>query len=145
METRRVPFFLTRAITSAGFIVIACWLAWRSSNSEEPKRWLSDAFLTVAWFWLLLPTQNPWYWTWALPLLPFATNRAWLLMSGLAFVYYFRFWLVQHYAATPLLETVYRGPTFFDYVVTWLEFAPWFVMLLAGSVRQITPVSTSVE
>ena len=133
MDAGRVPFFATRAITSAIFVILACWLAWRASRSEDPTAWLSAAFLTVAWFWLLLPTQNPWYWTWALPLLAFARNRAWLLMSGLAFVYYVRFWLVHHFAGTQLLGTSYAGPMFFDYIVTWLEFAPWLVLLIAGS------------
>jgi hypothetical protein len=90
---------------------------------------LNSAFLTVAWFWLLLPTQNPWYWTWALPFLPFARRRAWLVMSGLAFVYYLRFWLMHQFPATALAGTPYSGPMFFDYVVVWLEFAPWFAWL----------------
>jgi hypothetical protein len=91
--------------------------------------WLRAAFLTIAWFWLLLPTLNPWYWTWAMPLLPFARSRAWLALSGLVFVYYLRFWLTYHFAETPVLGTRYPGPWFFDYIVTWLEFGPWFLWL----------------
>ena len=144
MDAGRVPFVVARAITSAGFILLACWLSWKASLSEEPTRWLSAAFLTVAWFWLLLPTQNPWYWTWAaLPLLPIsARRRAWLFMSGLAFVYNFRFWLSHHLAVTPLLGTGYTGPLFFDYVVTWLEFAPWFAVLIATSLWSTAPDPT---
>ena len=85
--------------------------------------------LTRTSFWLLLPTLNPWYWTWAVPLLPFARNRAWLALGGLVFLYYLRFWLTYHYADAPVLGTRYSGPWFFDYVVTWLEFGPWFVWL----------------
>lgn len=139
IDSGRVPFFMTRAITSAVFITLACWLAWRARAIEEPTRWLSAAFLTVAWFWLLLPTQNPWYWTWSLPLLPFARNRTWLLMSGLAFVYYFRFWLMHHFPGTSVLGTNYAGPIFFDYIVTWLEFGPWYVLLIAGSLWRTSP------
>jgi len=137
IEARRIPFFLTRAITSAGFIVLACWLGWRASGDDDRASWLSAAFLTVAWFWLLLPTLNPWYWTWAIPLLPFARNRAWLLVSGLAFLYYFRFWLAHHYSGSPLLGTNYAGPMYFDFVVTWIEFGPWFVLLFVSWIWRI--------
>ena len=44
----------------------------------------------------------------------------------------FRFWLMHHFADTPLLGTAYTGPIFFDYVLTWLEFCPWFTILIAG-------------
>lgn len=132
IDARRIPFFLTRAATSVGFVVLAVWLAARARHVEEPGAWLSAAFLTVAWFWLLLPTLNPWYWTWALPLLTFVRNRTWLVMSGLVFLYYFRFWLTHHFAATPLLGTAYTGPLFFDYLVTWLEFGPWLATLMAS-------------
>ncbi|MFM9961619.1 MAG: hypothetical protein ACKV2Q_10375 [Planctomycetaceae bacterium] len=33
--------------------------------------------------------------------------------------------------ASPLLGTPYPGPQFFDYVVTWLEFAPWLIWLVS--------------
>lgn len=131
IDSARAPFFLTRAALSTIFIILAVWLAWRAGRAAEASDWLNAAFLTVGWFWLLLPTLNPWYWTWAIPLLPFSRNRAWLLMSGLVFVYYFRFWLMHHFAGTPLLGTPYSGPMFFDYIVTWLEFCPWFAALCA--------------
>jgi hypothetical protein len=131
-EQRQVPFLLARLVTSLCFVMIAGVLAWRGARAETAADWLNAAFLTIAWFWLLLPTQNPWYWTWALPLLPFAGSRAWQAMSGLAFVYYFRFWLTHHFSSTPLLGTNYAGPMFFDYVVTWLEFGPWFILLIAA-------------
>jgi len=86
VEPRRVPFLVSRAITSALFVALALGLAWRSWRAATAASWLDAAFLTVAWFWLLQPTLNPWYWSWALPLLPFARGRAWLAMSGLAFL-----------------------------------------------------------
>jgi hypothetical protein len=64
-----------------------------------------------------------------LPLLPFARGRAWMALSGLVFLYYLRFWLTRHFAEAPVLGTRYPGPWFFDYVVTWLEFGPWFAWL----------------
>ena len=94
---------------------------------------MESVFLTLAWFWLLLPTQNPWYWIWALPFVPFARNRAWLALGGLTLLYYLRFWLGYHWPNSPVWHTTYSGEVFFDYVVTWLEFAPWLVWLAISS------------
>jgi hypothetical protein len=142
MDAKRVPFFVARAITSTCFVLLAWCLAWRASRIDEPTTWLAAAFLTAAWFWLLLPTLNPWYWTWAIPLLAFARNRAWLAVSGLVFLYYLRFWLMHHFPSAPVLGTRYAGPMFFDYVVTWLEFAPWFVLLAMTSLWRIAAFDT---
>jgi hypothetical protein len=134
VEIGRAPFFLSRAITSGVFVLIALWLTLRKSTSASVEPFLEAGFLTLAWFWLLLPTQNPWYWTWAMPLLPFARGRAWLALSGLAMVYYFRFWLAYHFLNTPVLGTIYKGPQFFDYIVTWFEYGPWLIALAAISI-----------
>ena len=127
-SNHNAPFFLTRAITGACFLSLAIWWAWLASRQSDSRIVCKYAFLTLAWFWLLCPTQNPWYWMWALPFLPFAQSRAWLAMSGLVMVYYLRFWFEYH-AGTPVLGTKYAGTAFFDFVVTWLEFAPWFICL----------------
>jgi len=84
----------------------------------------------------LQPTQNPWYWTWALPFLPFARSRAWLAVSGLVLLYDTRFWFGYHMASTPVLGTPYTGIKFFDCVVTWIEFFPWMLWLIWGGQRE---------
>jgi hypothetical protein len=132
---QQAPFFVTRAITSVIFVGLALWFAWRGARAPTVSDWLAAAFLTIAWFWLLLPTQNPWYWTWALPLLPFARSRLWWALSGLAFVYYLRFWFASQFPETTVLGTSYTGPWFFDFAITWLEFGPWFIALTMGSAR----------
>jgi hypothetical protein len=129
------PFLVTRAITSFVFGALAIFFAWRAYRASRPGDFLHAAFLTAAWFWLLLPTANPWYWTWVIPFLPFCRNRAWLAVSGLAFLYYLRFWLVAHYQDVPVLGTSYSGALFFDYVVTWIEFGPWLVWLAVEAAR----------
>jgi hypothetical protein len=129
VSAEMAPFFITRAILSFVFAAIAAVLAWRAYLADRPLDYLNSVFLTVAWFWILLPTLNPWYWTWAVPFLPFTRNRAWLAVSGLVFTYYLRFWLVAHFPNGPVLGTHYNGALFFDYVITWVEFAPWFCWL----------------
>lgn len=123
------PFLITRAILSLVFAALAVVFASRAYRVDRPRDYLHAAFLTVAWFWLLLPTLNPWYWTWAVPFLPFARNRAWLAVSGLVFTYYLRFWLVANFPNGSVLGTDYNGALFFDYIVTWIEFGPWFVWM----------------
>jgi hypothetical protein len=123
------PFLLTRTLTGIAFLALACWFAWRAARESDIASVCEAGFLTLAWFWLLCPTQNPWYWTWALPLLPFARSRAWLAVSGLVLLYYLRFWFSYHWADTSVLFTGYVGHAFFDFVVTWVEFGPWFAWL----------------
>lgn len=122
-------FLIARAVTASVFLVLAGWFTWRAFRSSDRLAWLEYSFLTLAWFWLLCPTQNPWYWTWVLSLLPFARNRVWLAMSGLVLLYYLRFWFGYHFSDTPVLGTGYHGLAFFDLVITWVEYAPWFLCL----------------
>ncbi len=129
-------FLLTRLLTMSVFVALALQFARRAANERSVDRLLEAAFLTLAWFWLLLPTQNPWYWLWALPLIPFARSRAWLAVAGLVFAYYLRFWLSYHFATGPTLGTSYAGSEYFDFVVTWIEFGPWLLVLLVCFLRR---------
>lgn len=131
IHAREVPFLLTRALTAIAFFLTAMFIAFRIA-AKDASRFCEGAFLTIAWFWLLCPTQNPWYWTWALPLLAFARSRMWLAVSGLVLVYYLRFWLGYHFPATAVLGSPYTGSAFYDFIVTWIEFAPWFGLLAIG-------------
>ena len=128
VDRSRLPFLLTRASLMVVFMCLAVAWAWSAARATN-DRWLEVGFLTLAWFWLLLPTVNPWYLTWCLPFLPFTRNRAWLALPALAFVYYLRFWFT-HQFPEPLLGTRYPGAAFFDYVVTWIEFVPWLTWLM---------------
>jgi hypothetical protein len=130
-----VPFVLTRVVTTAVFLVIALGLAIRGMYQDDAAYWLEAGFLTIAWFWMLQPTQNPWYWTWAMPLLPFARSRAWLAVSGVVFIYYLRFWLTAHYKDALVPGTPWHGAHVFDYCVTWIEFAPVLLCLMVGCWR----------
>lgn len=131
IDPSEAPFMIARAMTAAIFFIFAITLAWRNA-AKDSAHFCEAAFLTIAWFWLLCPTLNPWYWTWSLPLLPFARGRAWIAVSGLVLIYYLRFWLDYHFPSTAVLGTRYTGVAFYDFIVTWIEFAPWFVVLIVG-------------
>lgn len=142
MQPSLAAFLVTRTALSLLFLGLALWFAWKHSGNSNPSYLGHAAFLTLAWFWLLSPTQNPWYWMWALPFLPFAKSRAWYALSGLAMVYYLRFWLEYHRNGIPVAGTHYQGTAYFDFVVTWLEFAPWFLWLtIEGYLRRKQKIS----
>ncbi len=129
----KTSFLLARLITLLLFAGITFWLAMRSVTHDSASQFLQAAFITVAWFWLTLPTQNPWYWCWALPLVAFARNRWWLSVSGLLLMYYLRFWLQYHYSGVKILNTEYEGATYFHFVITWFEHFPVLFGLLISS------------
>jgi len=124
-----LAFLFARGITLAVFVLLTLILAWRAAATQDVEATLRAALLTLAWFWLLAPTQNPWYWTWVMPLVMFGRCRAWLAVSGMVLIYYLRFWLTNHYSSISFCDATYSGQAFFDYVVVWLEFVPWFIWL----------------
>ena len=49
------------------------------------------------------------------------------------FIYYLRFHFGSHFADQRVLEWLpYQGESFFDFVVVWVEYLPWFVALVTG-------------
>ena len=132
-------FVTARFVTGMAFLGIAAGLIWQVRHSEIPAEWLRAAFLIIAWFWLLSPTQNPWYWTWAMPLVMFARSRVWWAVAGIVMAYYLRFWLSFHWPNQRVLSTPYSGAAFFDFVVTWLEYGPWFVWTAWEALRKRAP------
>ncbi len=136
-----VPFAIARCLTLLVTIVLAGYFCWQATRSQSVAVSLEAVFLTLAWFWLLCPTQNPWYWTWPLPFLVFARNGVWKAVSAVVLVYYLRFWLWYHWTTAPVAGTRYAGPAFFDLVVVWLQYGPWLVLLLASSlIRHRRPI-----
>jgi hypothetical protein len=136
VDIQTASFVSARALTAGVFLIIAMALARRVYERPDGGRFLEVIFLTLAWFWLLSPTQNPWYWVWAMPFLPFARGKAWYAMSGLVMVYYLRFWLQYHHPLPPTLGTAYGGTQFFDFVVPWIEYGPWIAWLAISAYRR---------
>ena len=130
-QLRAESFSLARVLTGGVFALIACLLAWFAAGKENPQAWCRAAMLTLAWFWLTCPTQNPWYWCWVLPLLPFARYRTWYVVAAVTLLYYLRFWFMAHYPDPPTLGTPYDGAYFFYFIVAWVEFVP-VLLALAG-------------
>ena len=136
---RAASFQLVRIVMGSLFTLLACWLAWQAAGQGDPRGWCRAAMLTLAWFWLTCPTQNPWYWCWILPLLPASRYRTWYVIGAMTMLYYLRFWFSAHFVETPVvinplgwqivLNKTYDGIYFFHFVVVWIEFAPCLVAL----------------
>lgn len=138
VDVREAGFLVARALSLALFALIAFGLAWRVYRRPTRRALLCAAFLTLAWFWLLAPTQNPWYWTWALPFAPFTRNWAWHGAPAVAMTYYLRFWLRDVWPDGAASLGGYSGAELYDYVVTWLVYTPWFLLLvLVSSLRSM--------
>jgi len=141
---RPVPdatFLTARALTLFLFMIIVSVLLVWGMRQNDPQVWLRVSFLTVAWFWALAPTLNPWYWTWALPLIPFCGRRTWMFVSLLVFAYYLRFWALYHPADSAVPNLGYRGEEFFHFVIVPVEHLLW---LAALSIESISCRSVSV-
>ena len=132
--TRLLPeissFLIARAITLAiwgGITVYLLIVLWREPTARSL---VHQSFLVLAWFWLLAPTQNPWYWTWAIPFLLPSHRIAWLGISSVLFAYYVRFPLLYFETNGAVPGTAMSGWTLFSDVVVWLEFAPLMLWIL---------------
>lgn len=124
-----------RLMTLVLFGVAYSWVILLLIRSESPDRAiLAAAFWTVALFFCVQPTQNPWYWTWAIPFMAFVGNRVWLLYSSFLFLYYFRFWFQIREGSFSFLGQEYSGAGYFDYVIVWIEHG---VILLAVVVWEL--------
>ncbi len=122
-------FSAARWITMLIFLAIIVWLCWRwlkTSENQQPHFFVECVFLTLAWFWFLSPTQNPWYWCWVLPFVPFAKSRVWYLVAAVTLLYYLRF------------NFDYQGHDIagFDFIVPFVEFGTILFLLSAETARK---------
>lgn len=127
-------FLAARIVTVAAFALTYLWLVvrvWRDrAGPESVPRF---AFVVIATFFFLQPTQNPWYWLWAMPFVCFCPNRGWLLAGGCLFVYYFRFWYKFHGGGFEFAAISYEGVGCFDMCIVWLEYLPLVIACVGWS------------
>ena len=99
----------------AGGVALACLAA--PVLIADPLRVL---FVILSVFTLFSPTLHPWYLLWILPFLPFFPNPAWLCLSGLVVLSY-----------EVLGRYVHLGVWEEQIWVRWLEFVPFYLLLVA--------------
>ncbi|MEC8554913.1 MAG: hypothetical protein VXZ82_07915 [Planctomycetota bacterium] len=64
-----------------------------------------------------------------MPFVAFASSRVWLAVSGLVMTYYLRFCFLYQDGETEVWGSGYVGTDFFDFVIVWIEYAPWLAVL----------------
>lgn len=128
-ETNNPAFFAARVFTVLLFGIAYLFILWRLfrlKEAEDTRELLACFFGVLAVFFMLQPTQNPWYWVWAVPFVIFARNRGWLVVSALLLVYYYRFWFTSLPGEFSVGSYRYSGTGLFDYVVIFLEYSVIF-------------------
>jgi len=89
---------------------------WGELSDDIQFVWANSIVLGLLF--VLSPVGNPWYFLWLVPVLCIFPLRSWLLLSGLLGLYYLSFYFI------------YRGKVeTFEWVV-WLEYLPFYGMLL---------------
>ncbi len=97
-----------------GFLLFLC-----RRPIEDPHDLCNRIVLVMSAFFLLSPTQFPWYYLWLVPFLALSPRASMLSLTATLPLYYLRF----HFE--------YRGNVApFDNGIVWLEFAPAFILLL---------------
>jgi len=124
-------YFIARLATVALFAVFYLIMLVRIWKTESASDMAGLLFLIMGIFFFLQPTQNPWYWLWAMPFVCFAKNRGWLFVSMALFVYYLRFWFEETNQGYIFGHRNYVGVDCFDHLVVWVEFIAIVAVLLA--------------
>jgi hypothetical protein len=97
----------------------------------QAERFLGRAFAILAACFVVSPIGLPWYFSWAIALVPFARNWSWLALAGLLPLYYLRF--AFYYSASA--DTLSERLALYDTVVVSLEFGAFFVLWLVVAWR----------
>jgi hypothetical protein len=117
------------------------YITFKTSRIDADHQWLNLLFLGMALFWVLSPTQNPWYWLWALPLVPYTKLKSWHFVSGALTLYYLRFYCSYHLDDTSHSLLGYKGEEIFHYVFVPLEHLLWLIPLLIEMIISRCPKS----
>lgn len=93
--------------------------------SDSPQGLFRKCLLLLTIFFLISPTQFPWYFIWLLPFLTIRPKFSLLLLTVLLPVYYLRYYFDA------------RGQiTIFDNWVVWVEYIPVWILLLKEGVEE---------
>ena len=136
------PYFVARVVTLTALSLIYAGVLWRTFRRENSiTGFLEQAFFVIVAFLALQPTQNPWYWVWAMPLVCFVRNRGWLLVAPILFLYYVRFFCKFSDVEVVFLGRAYRGEGVFDYLLVWLEHSAIWLGVLWFHLQSFCPTN----
>jgi len=109
--------------TVARFIVIALIALWilyvTFGKTFRNEDLFKKSLFIVAFVFLIIPTQFPWYYTWLIPFLAIKPRFSLLLLTALLPLYYLRY----HFEPRGEIEI-------FTNVIVWIEFVPVWILLI---------------
>lgn len=76
------------------FVVISIFVMRWFWNKRDTMSFCQAALILTASLFFLIPTGNPWYYSWTFPFLLFFPVRSLILFSGLVLLYYLDFYLM---------------------------------------------------
>lgn len=108
--------------TAARILVVLLLLTWTVYHARkldgEPRDLCNRLVLVMGAFFLLSPTQFPWYYTWLVPFLALSPRTSLLLLTVMLPMYYLKFYYSAH-----------DDILFFHSRIVWIEYAPVFLLL----------------
>jgi hypothetical protein len=116
--------FISVCLFGAGLTGILFWL--RKENGIHSL--MKAMAVALAMLFFLLPTGNPWYYTWAVLFIPFLPLRALILFSVLVFVYYLDFYFTYQESKSMFV------------IVRWIEYGLFFFILGVELCRRRLPL-----
>lgn len=85
---------LSRSTVALIFLALSIFVMRWFWNRRDVLSFCQAALILTASLFFLIPTGNPWYYTWAFPFLMFFPVRALILFSGLVLLYYLDFYFM---------------------------------------------------
>ena len=112
-------------------VVTLTLLAWIGILSRRPLQSHQDLLnrltLVAGFFFMISPTQFPWYYLWVLPFLVFSPRPSLLILTAMLPLYYLKFYYIA-------LDNV----AFFHYRIVWIEYTPVFLLAAWEAWRHFT-------
>lgn len=106
----------------ARIVTLLLLIIWMAILTTRPKSdtptFLNHLVLAVGLFFMLSPTQFPWYYIWLIPFLTLSPRLSYLTLTLTLPIYYLRFYFAAHDQAL-----------FFHNVIVWIEYAPVIALL----------------
>src|SRR3989338_806540 len=84
----------SRLVVALIFAVVSVFVMRWFWNRRDALSFCQSALILTASLFFLIPTGNPWYYSWTFPFLLFLPVRSLILFSGLVLLYYLDFYLM---------------------------------------------------
>jgi len=113
-----LPTFLSKITVLLTLTGAVIYLGVRKGFLQKSNEdLLRDIFILMGLVFLLSPVQNPWYLSWVLPFMCVFPWRSWILLTGLAGLYYLDFYFD------------YQDIPQYSQWIPWFEYTPFYVYL----------------